>query len=189
MDEIRFDPSKKDLLDSPERKKLLPPEKLLGLLPIQKNHDILDLGAGSGYFAIPTAQLTDGTVYALDLEPEMLAVLKARMDEHKITNIELLEASAINIPLNDSSIDGVIASLVLHAIKPLSAGLSEIKRVMKDGAYLLCFEWEPKESPIGPPMEIRISSSEMEKALQEVGLTIERRIFPTDFLYIFVVIK
>jgi ubiquinone/menaquinone biosynthesis C-methylase UbiE len=81
MDEIRFDPSKKDLLDSPERKKLLPPEKLLSLLPIQKNHDILDLGAGSGYFAIPTAQLTDGTIYALDLEPEMLAVLKARMDE------------------------------------------------------------------------------------------------------------
>jgi ubiquinone/menaquinone biosynthesis C-methylase UbiE len=61
-------------------------------------------------------------------------------DEQNILNIELLEASATNIPLNDSSVDGVIASLVLHAIKPLSDGLTEIKRVMKDGAYLLCFE-------------------------------------------------
>jgi hypothetical protein len=60
---------------------------------------------------------------------------------------------------------------------------------MRDGAYLLCFEWELKESPIGPPLEIRISSSEMEKTLQEIGLTIEKRIFPTDFLYIFIVKK
>ncbi|MDQ0876567.1 ubiquinone/menaquinone biosynthesis C-methylase UbiE [Paenibacillus sp. V4I3] len=189
MDDLRFDPAKKELLDSPDRRKLLPPEKLLSLLPIKNNHVILDLGAGTGYFAIPAAQMTLETVFALDIEPELLADLKTKMEEQNISNIELLEASITNIPLTDHSVDCVIASLVLHAIKPLSLGIAEIKRVMKDEAYLLCFDWEPKESPIGPPMNIRVSSSEMEEELNKAGLTIAKRLSPTDFLYIFVVQK
>jgi hypothetical protein len=35
-------------------------------------------------------------------------------------------------------------------------------------------------------MEIRIASKEMEQALQESGFSIKKRVFPTDFLYIFI---
>jgi ubiquinone/menaquinone biosynthesis C-methylase UbiE len=186
MEQHRFDAKNKDVLESSERKKLLPSEKLLGMLPIQKDHHILDLGAGTGYFTIPAAKMTNGTVYALDLEPEMLATLKSRMEEQSIANIELVEASMTDMPLNDNSIDIIIASLVLHAVKPISISLNEIKRVMKPEAYLLICEWEPKESPMGPPMEIRIASNKMEEALQAAGFSIKKRVFPTDFLYIFI---
>jgi ubiquinone/menaquinone biosynthesis C-methylase UbiE len=186
MEQHRFDPKNKDVLESSERKKLFPPEKLLGMLPIQKDHHILDLGAGTGYFTIPAAQMTSGTVYALDLEPEMLATLKSRIEEQNIANIELVEASMTDMPLNDNSIDIIIASLVLHAVKPISITLNEIKRVMKPKAYLLICEWEPKESPMGPPMEIRIASKEMERTLKESGFSIKKRVFPTDFLYILI---
>ncbi len=53
------------------------------------------------------------------------------MEEQQVSNIQLVEASATNIPLEDNSVDIVIASLVLHAVKPLSTCLNEIKRVMK----------------------------------------------------------
>ncbi|WJH32787.1 hypothetical protein N6H14_21250 [Paenibacillus sp. CC-CFT747] len=62
MDQHRFNPDNKDALESAVRKKLMPPDKLLGLLPIQKNHQILDLGAGTGYFSIPAAHMTNGLV-------------------------------------------------------------------------------------------------------------------------------
>ncbi|MGG1573502.1 class I SAM-dependent methyltransferase [Fictibacillus sp. NRS-1165] len=189
MDERRFNPENKDLLDMPERRRLLPPEKLLGMLPIKNSDVILDLGAGTGYFSIPASKLTKGTVYALDIEAEMLDVIKSHTEEQGISNIQLLQGSVQNIPLSDSTVDVVIASLVLHAVDPLSKGMSEIQRIMKTGAYLLCFEWERTESRLGPPLSIRVSSSHMEKAFLDAGLKVVKKIFPVDFLYIYVVQK
>ncbi|SFE02835.1 Methyltransferase domain-containing protein [Paenibacillus catalpae] len=189
MDSLRFDPEKKDQLDSLERRKLLPADKLLNLLPIEKNHVVLDLGAGTGYFTIPVSHMTQGTVYALDIESEMLDHLKGNIQDQHISNIQLLEASVAEIPLPNNSIDIIIASLVLHAVKPLSAGLSEIVRVMKEGAHILCFDWDTKDSPIGPEMGIRVSSSDMEKALTDAGLTVMKHVTPTEYLYIFIAKK
>lgn len=72
MHERRFNPENMSRLDNPERRKKFPPEKLLELLQIDKKDNILDLGAGIGYFTIPAAQMTDGSVFALDIEPKML---------------------------------------------------------------------------------------------------------------------
>ncbi|MDQ6597917.1 class I SAM-dependent methyltransferase [Bacillus salipaludis] len=176
-------------LDMPERKEALPPEKLLQLLPIKEKDILLDLGAGTGYFSIPAAKMTKGTVYALDLEPEMLAELQSRIDLQGSVNIQLIEGSIEDIPLSFDTIDGVIASLVLHYVNPVSRVLNKIRRVLKPGGYLLCFEWEKKESSLGPPLHKRISSSDMEKAIVESGLTIIKRVFPKDFLYIFIAKK
>jgi ubiquinone/menaquinone biosynthesis C-methylase UbiE len=176
-------------LDMPERKEALPPEKILQLLQIQENDNLLDLGAGTGFFSIPVSKMTKGMVYALDIEPEMLAELQRRTDKQGIKNIKLIEGSIEDIPLSNGLIDGVIASLILHYVNPVSKALAEIQRVLKPGGKLLCFEWETKETPLGPPLHKRISSSDMEKAIQGSGLTIIKRLFPKDFLYIFVAQK
>ncbi|MGG1573487.1 class I SAM-dependent methyltransferase [Fictibacillus sp. NRS-1165] len=189
MDERRFNIKKKALLDSPERRKLLPPEKLLSLLSIKSNDSILDLGAGTGYFTIPASIMTQGDVYALDLEKELLDVIQSQIEEQNISNIHLIQGKAQAIPLASSSIDIVIASLILHAVEPLSKGICEIYRVMKQGAYLLCFEWEKKESPMGPPIHIRIPSEEMEALFLEKSFKIIKKVFPTDFLYIYIIQK
>lgn len=62
-------------------------------------------------------------------------------------------------------------------------------RVMKEGAHILCFDWDTKESPIGPEMSIRVSSSDMEKTLTDAGLTVLKYMTPTEYLYIFVAKK
>lgn len=189
MSKHRFDPDKMHLLDMPERRQLMPPEDALRLLPIGNDDTILDLGAGTGYYAIPAARITKGTVYALDPERKMLEVLQARARGAGVTNIELLEGTAEEIPLSDHSVHGVIASLVLHEVDPLAKGLQEVSRVLKDGGYLFCLDWERKESPLGPPLAERIHSAEMEKALAEAGLTVTKRVSPVDFLYMFIAYK
>jgi ubiquinone/menaquinone biosynthesis C-methylase UbiE len=179
-----------DYLESQERRKLFPPEGFLKMLPLKKSDTILDLGAGTGYIAIPAAKMVEGLVYALDKDPEMLEVIKSRAQDEHITNIKSVKGSIDDIPLPDDSIDIVLASLVLHEVKPVSKSLQQIKRVLKEGGYCLCFEFENKESPIkGPPMNIRISSSTMEQELINAGFTIIQKSFPRDHVYIFVVKK
>lgn len=57
-----------DFLDGVIRKRTLPPEEILNLLPMQKKSCVLDAGAGSGYLTIPAAKRTEETVYALDMD-------------------------------------------------------------------------------------------------------------------------
>lgn len=184
MSERRFNPEKMGKLDSPERRKALPPEKLLQMIPLGTGGNLLDLGAGTGYFTLPAAKMTQGTIYALDIEPRMLDVLRSRLEEEGITNVEFLQGPAEQIPLSDGTVQGVIASLILHEVESLVSGLEEIYRVLEDGGYLFCLEWEDKEMDQGPPRSHRIHSSEMEQAMEKVGFTVVKRDFPTDAHYI-----
>ncbi|WP_238884406.1 class I SAM-dependent methyltransferase [Clostridium sp. YIM B02551] len=179
-----------EALDGVERMKNFPPEEILQMLDIKKNDNILDLGAGTGYLSIPSAQMVDGLVYALDMDPKILEVIDTKSKDKNITNIKLIEGRLDNIPLTDDSIDIALASLVLHEVNPLSKTLNEIKRVLKDGGHFLCFEIEKKESHItGKPMPPRISSLDMEKELIDAGFKITQKVFPDDLHYIFIVKK
>lgn len=186
MSDRRFDPSKLAKLDNPERRKALPPEKLLTMLDIKEKDDILDLGAGTGYFTIPAARMTKGTIYALDVEPQMLSVLKERVSEQGLNHIQYVQGEIENIPLGDAIANHIIASFVLHEVEPLSKGLQEIYRTLKDNGTCFCLEWEKKEMEQGPPMHHRIHSSDLEEAVKEEGFRVIGKSFPTDAHYILI---
>jgi|GEM_PF-4170706 len=60
------------------------------MLPIKKTDNILDLGAGTGYLANTAAQMVDGLVYALDMNPKMLTIIESKAQDENITNIQLI---------------------------------------------------------------------------------------------------
>ena len=174
-----------DFLDGVIRKRTLPPEEILNLLPIQKKSSILDAGAGSGYLTIPAAKRTHGTVYALDIDPRMLNVIGSKAKSEDLTNIQLLQGGLDPIPMANNSVDVVFASLLLHEVGPLSPILKQMNRVLKMGGYFLCVEYEKDENVVeGPPMHIRIPSAEMEKELISAGFIVEQKRFFKEAIYI-----
>lgn len=189
MSERRFNPAQMAKLDNPERRKALPPEKILSLLEIKEKDNVLDLGAGIGYFTLPAAALTSGKVYALDVEEQMLEVLKQRIDEQHLNNVELVEGVIENIPMGNDQVEKIIASLVLHEVEPLSKGLQEIHRVLKSDGLCLCLEWEKKPMEQGPPLHHRIHSDDMKKTFEELGFKVVSLTFPTEQHYLVVVQK
>lgn len=189
MHDKRFNPANMHRLDNPERRKMLPPDTLLNQLPIDATDSVLDLGAGTGYFTIPAAQRTQGTVYALDVEPQMLAVIREKVEEIGSKNVELVQGAIEDVPLDDETANHVIASLVLHEVEPLQRGLKEIHRLLKDGGHCLCLEWEKTPSEMGPPLHHRIHSDDMKQALEEAGFTVMKHESPTPMHYLLVARK
>lgn len=185
----RFDPAKMNKLDNPERRKVFPPEKILSLLQIKKDDVVLDLGAGPGYFTLPAASLTTGKVFALDVEPKMLEVLKQKTDQHSLDNVHLLKGTIEDIPMGNNQADRIIASLVLHEVDFLSGAIQEIHRVLKPGGRLLCLEWEKKSAEQGPSQRSRIHSDEMKKTLVDNGFHIVQFSSPTEQHYMIIAQK
>lgn len=178
---------KMSYLENPARKAELSPEKLLNIIPMKATDTILDFGAGTGYFTISAAKTVSGKVYALDVDAEMLEIIKAKALQENIGNIIPVLSDGQNLALPEGSIDLVIASLVLHEIHPLHHALIRIKNVLKENGHLICVELEPKGQP--SQKAPRISSSGMEKELHGAGFRIVDKIFVSESLYILIAQK
>ena len=104
----KFDPAQVHRLLSPERQETLDPQRVLSMVPIRHFHTVADVGCGPGYFLIPLAKyLRDGKAIGLDVQPEMLAMAKARVEEARLANTELIQTTAdAELSLDPQSVDG-----------------------------------------------------------------------------------
>src|SRR5437016_9996538 len=73
-------------LERPEREKEEHPAKLIKALKIKEGDVVADIGAGSGYHAFRMAPLVGarGKVLAVDIQPEMLAMIRDKMKATKV---------------------------------------------------------------------------------------------------------
>ncbi|UJL46082.1 class I SAM-dependent methyltransferase [Virgibacillus sp. NKC19-16] len=175
---------KVEYLDSMKRREEFSPEDLLKLLPINNSDTILDIGAGTGFLTIPAAKVTDGMVYALDIDSNMLEIAYDKVTNEGLENVRTIQGEMQDLPLSANSIDIVLASLVLHEIKSLSETLQLINQMLNVKGYLACVELEEDESP--NPNHPRISRSNMEQELNKAGFDVIKKRYPTDSMYVLI---
>lgn len=53
--------------------------------------DVVEFGCGYGTFTLPAAQRTSGIVTALDLEPDMIALVRRKATEMHLKNIQCVQ--------------------------------------------------------------------------------------------------
>jgi ubiquinone/menaquinone biosynthesis C-methylase UbiE len=138
-------------------------ELILKAINIQIGQTILDAGCGNGYMSkVFSKEVTEsGKVYALDPNTEFMEVLRK---ETQGTNIEAMEGDITKpTQLNQSSIDLIYLSAVIHRFskQQMQGFLREIKRLLKPNAVLTIVEIEKKETPFGPPLNIRLSPEDL----------------------------
>jgi len=146
--------------------------KKLGLTEHCSN--VLDFGCGYGTFTIPAAQMIRGTVYALDIAPEMLAATSAKVDAANLRNVELRQGdfTVEGSGLPDGSVDYVMLFNILHADERLAL-LKEAWRVLADDGKLAVIHWNYDPStPRGPSMSIRPRPEECHSWAEQVGFVL-----------------
>lgn len=136
------------ILDSRLRRKLQPAEELIERSGFQEGMKALEIGCGSGAYTLHVAEKlgSDGRLYALDIQEKMLAQLERkirRWGERYPGNIEPLNASAYEIPLDDNSLDIVYLVTVLQEIPDKQRALKEAYRVLKKGGLIAVTEFLP----------------------------------------------
>ncbi len=99
---------------------------------------VLEIGAGSGY-SLPYYP-AEAQVVATEPDPHMLERAQRRLQELGVTNIELRQASAEELPFEDASFDHVACSWVLCTVDDLARCLAEARRVLKPEGTLRFME-------------------------------------------------
>ncbi len=166
----RFNPSEAHKLEDPERRVWLPPDEILGRLPLRPAMTVADVGAGTGYFAIPLAERVR-RVLAVDVQPEMLHLLRHKLSQPgSPPNIELVHGSAGRTSLASSSCDLAFLANVWHEFDDTAGVLAEMRRILKPEGSLAILDWRPDvDRPPGPPLEHRVAPDQVEQALSAAG--------------------
>jgi len=188
---MQFDPKHSHKLDSPERRKILPPEEILNKLNVTKGDVFIDIGCGTGYFSIPASKIVgpNGKVFALDTSIEMINELNDSISENKIKNITVMQFQKYKIPLPDATGTFALASSVLHEVKDGKKLLMEIYRVLCTGGRLGIIEWQKKETPEGPPIAHKLDPSEVCRTIEEAEFIFEDSFTIGDFFIAYTAIK
>lgn len=142
-------------LERPERVSEEEPDQLISALNLNAGDKVADVGAGSGYFTIRLARAVgpEGKVYAVDIQPEMLAILKRRLEEEKLTNVELVLGTEADPKLPKDTLDLILMVDVYHEFSfPYEMGRA-MADSLKVGGRMILVEYR-KEDPAIPIKEI-----------------------------------
>lgn len=173
MADKRFNPEHAAKLLDPKRKELLPTDLFIQMLQLQETDHVADLGAGNGFFTIPFAKKTNGTVYAIDIEPSMLDALKERVGDEGINNIEYLISNLESINMPDSSVEKIFCSFVMHEVPNREKAISEMKRILKPHGMAVILDWKKvDEVTMGPPNAHRLQSEDLANEFKNVGFDV-----------------
>ncbi len=110
---------------------------------------LLDVGAGSGRFALPLAQSVK-QVTALDMSPDMLAILERRAAEKDISNIQPLRGSWEDIPVEPH--DVVLAAWSLYRQRDILASLRKLIDATRRTLIIVDGDYAPRPDD-DPPHE------------------------------------
>ena len=153
-----FPAHKADMLNDERRLASLSEEELLGLLDLHGEENVADLGSGTGFYTDRIAARTTGTVYAVELQPEM----QARHRERGVpSNVSLVLSDIEDLPLGPGSIQRAVSINALHeAHSP--EGLAQVARALSAGGLFVVVDWRraPEAASRGPRLEHRLTKEE-----------------------------
>lgn len=154
------------------RRWLHPPSRILNSLGMRASDTVLDFGCGTGFFTIPFAKKAR-RVISIDVQTAALEKAEKYAAKSKV-KVEFFQNDGKSIPLPDSVADLIFLRRVYHELDDKQAVLKELARLLKPNGRLVIIEkTEKRLMPIGPPV---VSVSEIETAMQNVGLKVSEKI-------------
>ena len=168
----KFDPKKLARLNDPRRLEYLNPEIMWEKVAIENPGVLIDIGAGTGFFALLFCRkMKKGKVYACDISDELFAWMKDNLPTESKGFVIPIKMEESAVPLPDSTADLVYMINLHHELEEPLRILEESLRLLKEGGKLMIIDWKKEETPEGPPLGIRIAEETIENQMRESGFT------------------
>lgn len=133
------------LIDNPLRWKIQPPDELTRRHRIGWGMRVLEVGPGTGRFTIEAAKRVggEGSVTAIDIQPQIVADLRQKLNHVDLDNISVQCADVYELPYPDDYYDAAFMVAVIGEIPDPVLALRSLGRVLKPGGTLACSELLP----------------------------------------------
>jgi FkbM family methyltransferase len=144
---------------------------LLKNLPLDADDVVADIGAGSGYFTFRLAPMVPrGKVFAVDIQPEMLAILRARIKETNHQHVAPIKGSVVTPNLPASSVDLALMVDVYHEFSHPYEMMTALIKALKPGGKVVLVEYRGEDPTVPIKPLHKMTQAQARKEMQAVGL-------------------
>jgi predicted methyltransferase len=171
----------------PEREAEENPDLAISLLGLKPGMTVADIGAGVGYYSLKVAAKVgpQGKVYATDLQPEMLRLLRKRLEKEKVTNIEPVLGTETESKLPDESIDMAILVDVYHEFSEPRKMLASIRKALKPDGRLVLLEFRKEDANVPIREEHKMSVAVVKQEVTADGYVLDKLVEDLPWQHIF----
>jgi len=178
-------------LEDPKRDAYQKPQEVMTALAIKPGEVIADIGAGSGYFTFRLAQQVGGKgkIYAVDVSPDMILHINRRIRDLHVGNVVTVLSDPDDPLLPVRSIDRFFFSESWHHIENQTKYLELMKRMLKPGGQVVMIDFQKKDLPVGPPLQMKIAKEDLIRQMQSHGFRLQKEhtFLPYQYFLIFTV--
>ena len=178
--------------ESPERDAWQKPDTVIARLALPPTATIADIGAGTGYFAARLARaIPQGKLYAVDLEPAMIAHLTARAQTEALPNLIPVQATPED-PKLPAPVDLVMLTNTYHHIQDRPAYFTRLRASLTPTGRVVILDYKLVTEGHGPPPAMRLAPDTVVEEMTTAGYTLTERdedTLPRQYLLIFTAAK
>jgi ubiquinone/menaquinone biosynthesis C-methylase UbiE len=169
-------PGGADWLERGERELEEMPETALDKIGIKSGMTVADVGAGSGYMTERLAKRVGrtGKVMAVDVQPEMLALLRSRAAKAKLTNVQTVLGTESDPKLPANALDLILMVDVYHELTQPQRMLRKMRQSLKNDGRLVLLEYRKEDPHIPIRSEHKMSVEEARMELEAEGFKLEK---------------
>lgn len=141
----------------------------------------VDLCCGDGHFTAPMSALLQGRVYAVDLDPNMLARARSAVEAAGAPDCTWIEGDARDMArLVPEPVDIVFIANTFHGVPDQTALARSAVEILKPGGAFVVVNWHAiarEDTPVlgqprGPRTELRMSPEDVRQVVERAGLSL-----------------
>ena len=178
-----------DWLVRPEREAEETPDAALNAIGIERGATVADIGAGVGYFTWRLAERVGpaGRIYANDIQPEMITLLRKNIEARHLTNVETVLGAEDDPKLPAGRIDLVLLVDVYHEFTEPEKMLRKMRESLKPDGRLVLLEYRKEDPNVPIRPEHKMSVAEVRAEVEPEGFRFEKTLetLPRQHILIF----
>ena|ERR1051325_3177675 len=175
-------------LERPEREEEEKTSLLIDALKFKAGESVADIGAGTGYLTRRIARrVADGKVYAVDIQPEMIALLTNRLSREGITNVVPVLGTITDPKLPTNSLDTIIMVDVYHEFDHPYEMTASMCRSLKRGGRMVFVEFRGEDEGVPIKTVHKMTEAQVKKEMAPHDLIWREtiRVLPWQHIIIF----
>jgi predicted methyltransferase len=166
------------------------PADVIRTMGLRDGDVVADVGAGTGYFTRPMARAVapSGTVYAVDIQPEMIALLERNVEKAGLTNVVAVLGTGDDPKLPRASLDWILLVDVYHELQQPKAMLARMREALKPTGKVALIEYRLEGlSAVHILEEHRMSPKQALAEWEPAGFRLVKRheFLPTQHFFVF----
>lgn len=157
-------------------------------MELMKDAVVADIGAGSGYFSFRISpEVPQGRVLAVDIQPEMLDVIRRRRDSASIDNVEAILGTPGDPNLPAASIDAALMVDAYHEFSEPREMMTALVQALKPGGRVFLVEYRQEDPSVPIKPLHKMSEAQARREMEAVGLEFveNRAMLPQQHFLIF----